>query len=275
MTESAAALTERVFSCQRGSLTLRGRRVMPRTGRARGCVILSHGFLANQRSMLGYARCLARRGWMAYCFDFAGGGLGSRSDGKLRDMTVLTEVEDLLAVMDFVRQDAGAAGERPVLLGGSQGGFVSALTAARCPERVARLVLLFPALCIPDDARRGQMMFFRFDPAHIPETISAGPLQLGHDYPACVLGMDPLREIAGYPGRVLIVHGDADDLVPLRYSQAAREAYASAGADCTLAVIPGGGHGFGRAADRQARQAIVSFLEEREDAERGESPARP
>lgn len=45
-----------------------------------------------------------------------------------------------------------------------------------------------------------------------------------------------------------------------------------AAADCTLKVIPGGGHGFARAVDRQA---IIAFLEAQEDADKGAPPAQP
>jgi dipeptidyl aminopeptidase/acylaminoacyl peptidase len=40
----------------------------------------------------------------------------------------------------------------------------------------------------------------------------------------------------------LIVHGDADKLVPLQQSQAMDQALAKAGVEHKLEVIPGGGH---------------------------------
>lgn len=250
------------FACVRDGMTLRGRRFLPETGEVRGSVILCHGFLSNQQTMAGYAGFLAGRGWAAYTFDFIGGTLGGRSDGLLRDMTVLTEVDDLLAVMDLVTRERGS-GKPLVLVGGSQGGFVAALTAARCPGRVDALILLFPALRIPEDARAGKMLFFTFDPAHIPAEIpggAGGELVMSGAYPACVKDMDAYREIAGYHGRVLILHGDADEIVPLRYGERARQTYAAAGADCTLRVIHGGGHGFAGEQDEQAREAMAAFL---------------
>ena len=44
-----------------------------------------------------------------------------------------------------------------LLMGCSQGSFVSALTAAKHPALVQKLVLFYPALCIPDDVRAGNL----------------------------------------------------------------------------------------------------------------------
>ena len=40
---------------------------------------------------------------MVYTFDFCGGSLNGNSDVDFMDMTVMTEKEDLSAVMDFVK----------------------------------------------------------------------------------------------------------------------------------------------------------------------------
>lgn len=55
-------------------------------------------------------------------------------------------------------------------MGCSQGGFVSGMTAAQLKEQIRGLIMFYPALCIPDDARKGHMMFSEFDPQNIPDT---------------------------------------------------------------------------------------------------------
>lgn len=52
-----------------------------------------------------YCRTFAAWGYATYCFDFCGGSPDEeeRSDGKSTDMTVLTERDDLIAVMDYVK----------------------------------------------------------------------------------------------------------------------------------------------------------------------------
>ena len=70
-----------------------------------------------------------------------------------------------------------------------------------------------------------------------------------------VIGMDPIREIAAYPGPVLIIHGTKDAIVPLEYSQRAQQAYPNG----QLCVIEGGGHGFAPKHDRVAIEQLRRF----------------
>ncbi len=149
-------------------------------------------------------------------------------------------------------------------MGCSQGGFVSALTAAKRKEQVSQLVLFYPALCIPDDARAGKMMFARFDPHNVPERFNCGPMRLGRCYVTDVLDMDPFAEITPYPGPVLIVHGTDDSIVHPDYSQRAFEAYSkrcAPGASVCLEMIEGGAHGFSRKHDVLALEKLDSFLQ--------------
>lgn len=259
-TSERIACQETAFACHRGGFAIRGTCVLPAERGRFPAAVLCHGFLSNQQAMMPYARFLASMGYAAYCFDFVGGATESQSDGVLTDMTPLTEVDDLRAVLAFVHtQDC--VNHTPVLLwGASQGGFVSALAAARVPEQIGTLVLFYPALCIPDDARRGQMISFCFDPQHIPETITDGVHVMSRRLPESVKDMDIFAEIGRYRGRVLLVHGDADALVPLRYSLQALRTYQVGGNVCSLEVIPGGGHGFDAAADAVALKAVRAFL---------------
>ncbi|MCR5811178.1 MAG: alpha/beta hydrolase, partial [Lachnospiraceae bacterium] len=123
-------------------------------------VILSHGFLANERMCFKYAKLLARMGFLAVTFDFCGGGIISRSDGRSQDMTLMSEKADLLTVVEGVNNQFSPT--RIILLGCSQGGFVSGILAAELgKEMIDRLIMFYPAVCIPDDARKGRMMFYK------------------------------------------------------------------------------------------------------------------
>lgn len=252
-----------VFTCVRDGLVIRGTMFRPE-GERLPIAVISHGFMANQQSVFHYAKQFARWGYAAFCFDFNGGCIKGKSDGKTTEMTVLTEREDLKAVIDYAKALAFTDGSRLVLMGCSQGGFVSALTAAQLGEQVSKLILFYPALCIPDDARRGQMIFANFDPENIPEVVDCGPMKLGRCYPASVKEMDPFAEISGYPGPVLIVHGSADKLVKVSYAVKARRAYQAARkeGECHLKVIQGAGHGFAKRADRIAVSCVKHFLNE-------------
>ena len=251
------------FSCQRGGLTIRGTQYRPADGHDLPAAIVCHGFMANQGTVRRYARFLAGKGYAAFCFDFCGGCvIGGRSDGATTDMSVLTGISDLEAVMGHVAGLPHVRPGRSLLMGCSQGGFVAALTAARLKSAVSRLILFSPALCIPDDARAGRMMFARFDPTHIPETFRCGPMKLGRRYAADVLDMDPFAEISTYQGPVMIVHGDRDPIVDISYAERANKAYIAkrtASAPVKLVIIKGAGHGFSRKADKPALESICKF----------------
>lgn len=86
------------FSCQRDGFTIRGH-VWDKAQPGKHAVIVSHGFLANEKTVHDYAIALAGEGFLAVTFDFNGGGVGSRSDGKPVDMTLLAEKADLLLMI--------------------------------------------------------------------------------------------------------------------------------------------------------------------------------
>ncbi len=249
------------FSCRRGGLAIRGTEYRPE-GDHLPIAIVCHGFMANQETVRHYAEMFAGLGHVSYCFDFSGGCvMMGKSDGKTTDMSVLTEVEDLKAVVSYVQNLPYTDGENVTLMGCSQGGFVSALAAAELKEQVKKLVLFYPALCIPDDARAGKMMFAKFDPNNLPEVIRCGPMKLGKRYAADVMEMDPFAEIQKYAGDVLIVHGTADELVHVRYAERAYETYLGRGTGTVrLRLIDGGGHMFSREQDALAMDEVRRFM---------------
>ena len=238
------------FSCKREELAIAGEVYRP--DREEGklpAVIICHGFGGNYESNRHYAEAFAQTGYAAVIFDFCGGGIPSRSEGKTEEMSVLTEKEDLKAVIGAVSKLPYVDPENITLMGCSQGGFVCAMTAQELQEKVRRLILIYPALCIPDDSRRGQMILARFDPRNIPEIVDCGPMKLGRRYVTDVQHMNVYDEIREYRGPVLIVHGSEDELVPVSYSQEAYRQYLKThgeipGANCQLALIDGGNHGF-------------------------------
>ena len=259
------------FSCQRDGFTIRGILYRPETTVGKcPAAILSHGFMGNYVTTRKYARDFAERGFISVAFDFCGGGPICRSDGKTTDMSVLTEKEDLKAVIRAVSEMPEVEEKEITLVGFSQGGFVSALVGAELNTAVKRLILFYPALCIPDDARNGKMLFAQFDPANVPETVLCGPMKLGARYVTDVLAMDAMDAIREYRGQVLIVHGTEDDVVRPEYAVRARNAYmevrgGAPSRDCQLVMIDGANHGFGgplsKTWDKYVQFAIDRFLE--------------
>jgi len=247
----------RKFTVNRGSLTIRGK-IYGDCSAVRPLVIMSHGFMANQSMCKKYAKLLAENGYITVTYDFCGGGLFCSSDGKTYDMSVLTEAKDLEAVIDYFAGEPYVDKSRISLLGCSQGGFVSAIVAKRRPAMLDRLILFYPALCIPDDARRGNMVFARFNPQDIPAKIRCGLMVIGKAYVEAVIQEDVYSMIGGFPGKVLLIHGTKDQLVDISYSQKAAKLYP----DLAYHELPGAGHGFSGAHDRKAREILLAFMTE-------------
>ena len=273
-------LTRHAFTCSRGSLRLRGTMFRPAEGDRFPIAVVSHEFMANRLFTMRYARLLASLGYAAFCYDFSGGCIVGASQGKTTDMTVFTEMEDLKAVIAYARAQPYADPDRLLLMGCSQGGLVTALAAAEPETQAEAIILFYPALSIPDDARKGSMMSARFDPENIPETMRCGPMKLGRGYAASVLELDPFSAISAYHGDVLIVHGNADTLVDISYSKRAYDAYRAAAETALqageIAAMPhlafhevdGAGHIFTRLKHNQdAVEAVTAFLANRRGEE--------
>ncbi len=255
------AITKTKFSCQRDGLTIRGYEYRPQ-GENLPIAVVCHGFMANLTTVKHYAKFLAEIGYVAFCFDFCGGCvMMGKSDGKTTDMSVLTEVGDLCAVIEYAKGLDYTDSSNILLMGCSQGGFVSALTAAKLKNEIKKLALFYPALCIPDDARSGKMMWAKFDPQNIPEIVKCGPMKLGRCYIADVVNMNPFDEITGYEGDVLIVHGTADKIVKQSYADRAADTYQNEPYDRSVEyyTIDGGGHMFSKRHDRIAIQYLTAF----------------
>ncbi len=216
-------------------------------------VILSHGF--NSSSMLneGYAESFAKQGYAAYVFDFCGGSPSTKSDGATTEMSVLTEYRDLSDVMDQIKALDYVDGEQMFLFGLSQGGFVSAYTAAQRPDDVKGLVLFYPAFVLQET------YFQQYGSVEdIPdEEFESMGVPLGAIYAKDARSFDIYEEIGKYKGDVLICHGDKDTLVDLSYSEKAVEVYDSA----ELKVIQYGEHGFQGKLAREATGYTVEFLQ--------------
>ncbi len=243
------------FTCMRDGLTIRGLIYLPE-GDHLPIAVISHGFMATYQTTKQYAKWFAKRGYAAFCFDFNGGGIGCRSDKDTTKMTVLTEDKDLKVVIACAKELPETDEKSITLMGCSQGGYVSAMVSSELPDMIKRLILFYPAFCIPDDARSGQMMMAKFDPDHLPETFWCGPMKLGKCYPEAVMNVHFEEMISPYEGPVLIVHGDQDKIVSLSYAEKAAEVYK----DAKLVVLPGAGHGFKKRDDVPALKAVEEFI---------------
>lgn len=216
-------------------------------------VILSHGFNSSSLLNEGYAESFAKNGYAAYIFDFCGGSPSTKSDGVTTEMSVLTEYRDLSAVMDQIKALDYVDGDQLFLFGLSQGGFISAYTAAQRPDDVKALILFYPAFPLQN------AYFEQYDSVEaIPdEDFESMGVPLGAIYAKDARSFNIYDEIGKYKGDVLICHGDKDTMVDLSYSERAVEVYDSA----ELKVIKYGEHGFQGKLAREATTYSVEFLQ--------------
>lgn len=170
----------------------------------------------------------------------------------MRDMSVLTEADDLETVLEDIRRRPDVDPGRVFLFGESQGGFVSTYVAAEHPDEVRGLVLLYPAFVIRHDAEAK-----RLPDGGIPERQSVFEMPIGRRYVEDALSFDIYDMMGSYRGPVLVLHGDRDRIVPIAYSERAARTLLSA----ELVTMEGQGHGFSGRARERATELVLAFLE--------------
>ena len=236
---------------ERDGLKIWGELYLPEADTPLPLVICSHGFGGNHEHVKSYAQAFARNGIAAFAFDFIGGGYGSKSDGTMKEMSVLTEAADLCAVMDRMKELPEINPEQVFLLGASQGGFVASYVAGIRPDEVAGVIALYPAYVLQDNAWKQTP-----DPENIPDTINLMGIALGGIYNRDAQSFDIYDVIRNYPGKVLILHGTVDSVAPISYSERAVEVFP----DAELIRYEGANHGFmGKNLTRSENES-VSFV---------------
>lgn len=211
--------------------------------------IIAHGFNGTHDYARNYHETLSRLGYQCYAFDFPCGSVRSRSDNNTMNMSILDEVSDLKAIVKYFRSKGN---KHIVLVGESQGGLVSALTAAELKKEVSQLVLVYPALCIPDNWRQ------RYPRKEdIQDVTELWGVKMGRRFFEEIHEMKPLDVIGQYRGPVLIVQGDADRVVSMDDSRRAQQLYAPG---TKLHVIAGAGHGFKPNEFREEMEQLSTFL---------------
>lgn len=221
------------------------------TGRKQPVAIISHGFNGTHDYARNYFKALNDLGYQCYAFDFPCGSVNSRSDNNTLNMSILDEQRDLEAIVRHFKSLPDIDPERIVLIGESQGGLVSALTAANMQQDIEKLVLVFPALCIPDNWNK------RYPKeSDIPETTNLWNVPLGRGFFMELRDMDVFKTIRKFKKPVLIIQGDADKVVSMDDSRRAIKLYKNA----RLHVIPGAGHGFKPDEFKESIQQIKTFL---------------
>lgn len=229
------------FSVVSGGLTIRGQVFFPvaRPSRLYPALIICHGIpgsgAARPPDDPGYealAQEFTSLGLAAVIFNFRGCG---DSDG---DFDMMGWTQDLEAVVDHILNTPFIDPTRILLLGFSGGGAAAIYVAADNPDIYGLAVVGTPA----------HFQIFEKDADEIVVDFKERGIIRNPDFPGDrdrwmdgFVRIEPRRWISQFKGKyILIVHGDADELVPVEHAHELLE-HAPAG-QAELSIIPAGVH---------------------------------
>jgi alpha-beta hydrolase superfamily lysophospholipase len=198
-------------------------------------VIASHGLLSGKSSdkYLRLAAALAPHGIALCRFDFRGCG---ESGGSLAASTLSDRLRDLQAAMAWVRRRPESNG-RLALMGSSMGGFLSVWAAAEDRGVAATVTWAAPAVLHELIARREFLLASGLGEPFLAELRAGRRLEIPEGVP-----------------RVLVIHGGADEVVPV---EQARRLWKAAADPKRLEVLPGADHSISDPAHRDRAVALT------------------
>ena len=181
-------------------------------------VMILHGFQGSKDSSLHrmLADTLVHRDYIVVRFDYNGQGL---SDGEFKNMTVLNEMEDTRCVYRWLRQNYYI--EELTLIGHSLGGVITSMFAAEMgKDSIQNVIMLAPAPSVRNMLISGKFWGAEFDSHNPPAEMAVWNNGiLGREFITTLRDM-PLYELAKpYNGRVCLIHGDDDWLIPYTDSE--------------------------------------------------------
>ena len=202
----------------------------------------------------------AARGQAMLRFDYSGHGA---SGGAFLDGTIGQWAADALAAVDCLTTGP------LVLVGSSMGGWIALLTALARPDRVMALVGVAAA---PDFTQR--LMWDSMTPAERLTLVNDGvlhiPSQYGDPTPITRKLIEDgrnhlvLKTPIAFPGRVRLLHGQADPDVP--WELALRIADRVTSADVEIALVKDGDHRLSRPRDLALLTRTVGALLDQDGA---------
>ncbi len=218
------------------------------SGRGGGDIlaVLVHGITSSRDEFglfSGLARHLAEEGTPSLRFDYRCHG---ESHEPMESMTLAGIVHDIEAAARAGLAESGAS--RACVVGMSFGGGLSAYWAAVTSVRVSGVVMFAPVIDYEEDVlgQHGALAHGALTEEAAESLQRRGFVDMdGVRYGTALV--NELRFISGIEGlrrlscRSLIVHGDADSIVPFSSS----ERFARLNERCELINIPGTDHGFG------------------------------
>ncbi len=231
-------------------LRLAGVLHLPRGATPDTCVVVAHGMLSSKNSDKHRLICEAASaaGCVALRFDFRGRG---ESDGDPSILTVSNEIEDLTAAISSVRT---LGYPRVMVVGSSLGGTVAILTGARGFDLEGLVTIAAPAK-LPGGPREAWGGSGRETADHRIEVAPGEYIDVGFFTDAARHDVVGAARSIACPW--LIIHGDADPVVPVGDAKLLAEA----SPDGELVVHPTAGHRFDQPEERKwLIETVAGFM---------------
>lgn len=207
-------------------------------------VVCSHGLLSSKDSdkYLLLAQMLNEAGIGVLRFDFMGCG---GSPGSMRQTTVKSRIEDLAAAVRAVREHPAGRGQQIGLLGSSFGGYVSLFYAREDPEIFATVCWATPSNMRDMLTKKTRLKLYGLGEPFFKE-----------------LKAETYIEAPAGIGKVCIIHGDKDEVVP---PTEAEELYQKSQEPKVLHYLAGSDHrisdaGHRREAVQKSKDWFLRFL---------------
>lgn len=222
--------------------------------------VIGHCFTCSRhtRILSQIGQDLSRAGFLALRFDFSGNG---QSEGKFEESSYTKHIHEMKTAAKFVSNE----GARWVgLLGHSMGAAIAILTAAQMPSVKAVCALAgrlssTNALHFLTDEKVAQLQ----QAGCVSFSSRGRSLRLCEEFFNDADRHDLPARIKAISDRLMIVHGDRDEIVPVKE---AKQAYNLNPAEIELAIIPKSDHMFSDQAVRsEVSRLIVNWFLKKSD----------
>lgn len=234
---------QKAVEIKSGSLTLRGMLHIPdNLNRKVPVVVIYHGFCGNKMGphfiFVKLSRVLEKLGIASVRFDFAGSG---ESDGDFVDMTLNKEIEDANAILDYVKTLEFIDKNKIAILGFSMGGAIASVVAGDRSSEISTLCLWAPAGNMGELILSDTFIGDKYEEVMKRGSFDVEGLLLGKDFVEDIKTIEVFKRAEKYDKKLIIIHGNKDEIVPLSTSYKYMEVY---GDRAGLKIVDGANHIF-------------------------------
>lgn len=159
------------------------------------------------------------------------------------------DTADVIAATRYAHAVGWGTPGRTVVLGGSAGGFAALNAAGTAPSLFAGVVALYPVVDLVDATVRS----WHYERHSIAVLVGDSADNVGlYARRSPLSKLDALSRV-----KVLLMHGDLDDAVPLDHSVLIADQLRRRGGDVALHVFEGEGHGFRKRANQELEYGLI------------------